>query len=202
MTGPKSPHQFYYLVYRSEVLRILSKYFFTWFWVTHNEHIVMSGLKIHNVILQGRWIWSELSGNWNSIQREGALQSPLTISTNTILAGHNWNKIIQRTPEKEGTARQPRLSSNRYENLVSPWARSKVSFLFRVESWPLPTDWTPNLRVSFFRTILKRIFDSSLKQIQLRISRSKGTQNPENGLQAWQPRKCVPHGCVKTTKCP
>ena len=79
----------------------------------------MSGLKIHNVILQGRWIWSELSGNWNSIQREGALQSPLTISTNTILAGHNWNKIIQRTPEKEGTARQPRLSSNSYEKLVS-----------------------------------------------------------------------------------
>ena len=80
----------------------------------------MSGLKIHNVILQGRWIWSELSGNWNSIQREGALQSPLTICTNRILAGHSRDKIIQRAPEKERTARQTRLLSNRYENLVSP----------------------------------------------------------------------------------
>ena len=74
----------------------------------------MSGLKIRNVILQGRWIWSEVSGNWNSIQREGALQSPLTITTNRILAGHNRNKIIQRTPEKERTARQTRLFTNRY----------------------------------------------------------------------------------------
>ena len=109
-----------YLVSRSEGLRILSKYSITSFWVTHNEHIVMSGLKIHNVILQGRWIWSELSWNWNSIQREGALESPLTISTNRILAGHNRNRIIQQTPEKERTARQTRLSGIRYEKLVSP----------------------------------------------------------------------------------
>ena len=79
----------------------------------------MSGLKIHNVIVQGRWIWSEVLGNWNSMQSDGAWQGPLTISGSRILAGHNLNKIIQSTPEKEGTARRPGLSGNRNERLVS-----------------------------------------------------------------------------------
>ena len=66
----------------------------------------MSGLKIHNVILQGRWIWSELIGNWNSIQREGALQSPLTICTNRILAGHSREKNYS-TGAREGANSSP-----------------------------------------------------------------------------------------------
>ena len=88
----------------------------------------MPGLKIRNVILQGRWIWSEVSRNWNSIQREGALQSPLTVTKNRILAGHNRNKIDQRTPEKERIARQTRLFSNRYCDFpVKPRADKRSS---------------------------------------------------------------------------
>ena len=56
----------------------------------------MSGLKIHNVIVQGSWIWGEHPWDWNSIQSKAAWRGPLTISK--VFACHN---LIESAAEKD-----------------------------------------------------------------------------------------------------
>ena len=64
-----------------------------------NGRTRLSGLKIHKVIVQGRWIWGEHPWDWNSIQSEAAWRGPLTISK--VFACHNLIESVQTAAERD-----------------------------------------------------------------------------------------------------